>query len=104
MKMKIVKKLPLKQVQMLESGTRHSIKILQWVEKNNQVNTTKTTMAIPLPSHYAYAVYDKETGKMMEMIEHRNHPNSEIREACKLSSANKYRRLLNGIVKKKKTL
>ena len=45
----------------------------------------------------AYAVYDDETGKMMEMRDLRNHPNKKKREEWDRSSANEYGRLMKGI-------
>ena len=41
--------------------------------------------------HFAYAVYDEETGKMMELRELRKHPNPTIRKERDQSSANEYR-------------
>ena len=46
-----------------------------WIQQ--QANSTNET---PSSTQLAYAVYDEETRKMMEMQELRNHPNKETRE------------------------
>merc|ERR1711884_210352 len=62
--------------------------------KSNRIKQqTHTTTDVQL----AYAVYDKETEKMMEMRNLRNHPNKKKREEWDRSSANEYGRLMKGI-------
>ena len=63
--------------------------------KSNRIQQqTHTTTDVQL---LAYAMYDEETGKMMEMRDLRNHPNKKKREEWDRLSANEYGRLMKGI-------
>ena len=53
----------------------------------------------PLPSHFAMAVFDESTGKMMEMRELLHHPDPTVRKELETSVANEFGRLLKGIGK-----
>ena len=61
--------------------------IQQSSEKIRQQQANVTTIS----QHFPYAVYDEETGKMMEMRDLRNHPNPTIRKEWYQLSANEYR-------------
>ena len=56
-----------------------------------------------IPQHITYAVYDKETEKMMEMSECRNHPNQTIRKEQDRSVLNEYGQLMKGIQMKRES-
>ena len=73
---------------------------------DNKFNNNKTTnkndepKTIPLPPHYAMAVFDEATGKMMEMQQLVRHPNPEIRKKWIKSVSNEYGRLMKGVGRK----
>ena len=65
-------------------------------QKANSITET------PSSTQLAYAVYDEETGKMLDMWELRNQPNQKTREEWDRSVSNEYGRLMKGIGMKKK--
>jgi hypothetical protein len=66
----------------------------------HQVLQGQTT--IPLPSHYANAVWDNEAARMLEFRLLRNHKNPETKKIWDRAGANKYGRLMQGIGKNQK--
>ena len=71
--------------------------------QQQQVNaTTRIPVITTIPQHFAHAVYDEETGKMMEMCNFRNHPNPTIRKEWECSVSNEYGWLMKEIGMKRK--
>ena len=54
-----------------------------------------------IPPEFAYAVFDEESGKMMEMRELIRHKNPRIRERWLKAVSNEFGRLMKGIGKVK---
>ena len=73
--------------------------------KRHQVNATtqaaQKAKDHPLPQHFAYSVWDDETGRMLEFRHLLNHKNSDIKKKWGRSGANEYGRLMQGIGKKR---
>ena len=65
--------------------------------KSKQTPTQNTTNTVLLPSHFAFAVFDEDTGKMMEMRDLLNHSNPEIRKIWITAVSNEYGRLMKGV-------
>jgi hypothetical protein len=67
----------------------------------NQV-AGKGIQRIPLPPHYINAVYDDETGKMLEYRHLLNHKNPRTKQIWDRAGANEFGRLMQGIGKERK--
>jgi hypothetical protein len=61
--------------------------------------TAKGTPTVPLPPHYAMAVFDEKSGKMLDYRQFINHPDPEIRKIWQYSVSNKFGRTMQGVGK-----
>jgi hypothetical protein len=59
------------------------------------------TPIIPLPPHYAMAVFDETSGKMLDYRQLINHPDPEIRKVWQHSVSNEFGRTMQGVGKKR---
>jgi hypothetical protein len=66
-----------------------------------QVNavTSKGSPTVALPPHYAMAVFDEKSGKMLDYRQLINHPDPEIRKIWQLSVSNEFGRTMQGVGK-----
>jgi hypothetical protein len=66
-----------------------------------QVNavTAKGSPTVPLPPHYAMAVFDEKYGKMLDYQQLINHPDPEIRKIWQYSVPNEFGRTMQGVGK-----
>jgi hypothetical protein len=60
---------------------------------------TTDTPIVPLPPHYAMAVFDETSGKMLDYRQLINHPDPEIRKVWQYSVSNEFGRTMQGVGK-----
>jgi hypothetical protein len=93
-----------KEVQKYKCTTNHAaVEKLQRRKMQHQVNSlTETAYPVPLPQHFAHAVWDDESGRMLEFRHLLNHKNPKTRKLWGRAGANEYGRLMQGIGKTRK--
>ena len=77
-------------------------RLKQRLEKQQAHQVLQGQTTIPLPSHYANAVWDDEAGRMLEFRHLLNHKNPETKKTWDRAGANEYGRLMQGIGKNRK--
>jgi hypothetical protein len=93
-----------KEVQQYKCTTNHTaVEKLRSRKAQNQANAlTQMTNTVPLPQHFAHAVWDDESGRMLEFRHLLNHKKTETRKLWRRAGANEYGRLMQGIGKTRK--
>ena len=61
-----------------------------------EMNKATARTGSKLPAHFANAVFDEDTGQMLDYKKLINHNNKSTREWWKRSSANEFRTLMEG--------
>jgi hypothetical protein len=84
---------------------RQSPRVLELKRRREAQQANKVqqqTPNVPLPPHYAYAVWDDEEHRMLEFRHLLNHKNPTTRKIWDIAGANEYGRLMQGIGKNRK--
>jgi hypothetical protein len=71
---------------------------------HQQANAVKhRTLTVSLPPHYAMAVFDEASGKMLDYKQLVNHPDPKIRKVWQHSVSNEFGRTMQGVGKNRTT-
>ncbi len=84
------------------ADTNALAKLKQRREKHQANQILQRQEPVSLPPHYANAVWDDESGRMLEYRHLLNHKNPKIRKIWGRAGANEYGRLMQGIGKNRK--
>ena len=74
---------------------------IQQANLSNETKNKPSPAGGKLPAHFVMAVYDEDTGKMIDYKQFTNHSNKKTREWWQKSVANKFGKLLKGVGRNK---